>query len=79
MSSRACSGRVAFRSWRGEHRLNTHRAKINANRMFLGDHERRLREAERLNAALAAELVAEREAREALQTDVDALKATAAE
>jgi hypothetical protein len=63
----------------GEHRLNVHRAKINANRMFLGDHERRMREAERLIPALQAELAAEREAREAMQTEIDQLKATAAE
>lgn len=63
----------------GEHRLNVHRAKINANRVFLGDHERRLREAERLHKALAAELWAERAAREAMQTEIDQLKSTAAE
>lgn len=40
----------------GEHRLNVHRAKINANRVFLGDHERRLREAERFQAEIRAEL-----------------------
>jgi hypothetical protein len=62
-----------------EHRLNVHRAKINANRVFLGDHERRLREAERLGTELQAELVAEREAREAMRTEIDDLKATAAE
>lgn len=63
----------------GEHRLNVHRAKINANRMFLGDHERRLREAERLGQELRAELEAERSARDALRTEIDELKATAAE
>ncbi len=63
----------------GEHRLNVHRAKINANRMFLGDHERRLREAERLSEALRAELEAERTARAAMQTEINGLKSTAAE
>lgn len=62
-----------------EHRLNVHRSKINANRMFLGDHERRSREAERVGADLRAELDAERTARDAMQTEIDELKATAAE
>jgi hypothetical protein len=62
-----------------EHRQNVHRAKINANRVFLGDHERRLREAERLTQALQVELEAERTAREAMQTAIDDLKSTAAE
>jgi hypothetical protein len=72
-------GSVRLAQLAGEHRLNVHRAKINANRMFLGDHERRLREAERLGLALRAELVAERAEREAMRTEIDDLKATAAE
>lgn len=72
-------GSVRLAQLAGEHRMNVHRAKINANRMFLGDHERRLREAERLTAALRVELEAERAEREALRTEIDELKATAAE
>ncbi len=72
-------GSVRLAQLAGEHRMNVHRAKINANRMFLGDHERRLREAERLGAELRAALETERAEREALRTEIDELKATAAE
>lgn len=49
-------GSIRLAQLTGEHRLNVHRSKINANRVFLGDHERRLREAERLGETLRAEL-----------------------
>jgi hypothetical protein len=62
-----------------EHKANVSRAKRVADRRWLGDHEMRLRESERLQGELRAALDAERTEREALRTEIDALKATAAE
>lgn len=41
-----------------EHRANVQRAKTRANRLFLADHERRLREVERFQAGLTADAAA---------------------